>query len=51
MFDFRGKEKSHFRNIVKHIYSRNGLIGFYAGLKPDLIRLVPSNAIVFIVYE
>ena len=25
--------------------------GFYAGLKPDLVRLLPSNTIVFIVYE
>ena len=51
MFDFRGKEKSHFRNILTHIWRENGIIGFYAGIKPDLIRLIPSNAILFIVYE
>jgi len=27
------------------------MAGFYGGLKPDLIRLIPSNAIIFIVYE
>jgi solute carrier family 25 (mitochondrial folate transporter), member 32 len=51
MFDFRGREKSHFTNIVTHIVKQSGVSGFYAGLKPDLIRLIPSNAIVFIVYE
>lgn len=39
------------RNIVQHIYKEKGLAGLYAGLKPDLIRLLPSNSIVFIVYE
>ena len=51
MFDFRGQEKGHFQNIFRHIWKENGLIGFYAGIKPDLIRLIPSNAILFIVYE
>lgn len=51
MFDFRGHEKAHFLSTVKHILSQSGVRGFYAGLKPDLIRLIPSNAILFIVYE
>lgn len=36
---------------MKHIWRENGIVGFYGGLKPDLIRLIPSNAILFIVYE
>ena len=40
-----------FNKIFKHIYNERGIQGFYAGLKPDLIRLLPSNTIVFIVYE
>jgi solute carrier family 25 folate transporter 32 len=51
MFDFRGHQASHFTNIIKHIWKEHGALGFYSGLKPDLIRLIPSNAILFIVYE
>ena len=39
-----------FRKVVKYIWNEKGYIGFYGGLKPDLIRLLPSNAIVFVVY-
>jgi hypothetical protein len=51
MYDFRGHEKTHFASAFKHIWKESGIRGFYAGLKPDLIRLIPSNAILFIVYE
>lgn len=37
--------------VVKKIYKQFGLRGFYLGLKPDLIRILPSNALVFLVYE
>lgn len=37
--------------VFRDIYQKKGTEGFYAGLKPDLLRLVPSNAIVFLVYE
>jgi solute carrier family 25 folate transporter 32 len=50
MYDYRGTQKSHFLDTVKHILNESGMKGFYAGLKPDLIRLIPSNAILFIVY-
>lgn len=38
-------------DVVRHIKSDNGIHGFYSGLKPDLIRLIPSNAILFVCYE
>jgi len=40
-----------FRYVVNHILKESGIKGFYGGLKPDLIRLIPSNAILFITYE
>lgn len=35
---------------VQIVYRKKGIQGFYAGLKPDLLRLIPSNSIVFLVY-
>ena len=40
-----------FLKVMKYVYRERGLKGFYGGLKPDLIRLLPSNTIVFVVYE
>lgn len=37
--------------MLQDVYNKKGIKGFYAGLKPDLLRLLPSNSIVFIVYE
>jgi len=51
MFDSRGPDNVlKFMDVGRHIIKDHGFFGFYAGLKPDLIRLIPSNAIVFIVY-
>lgn len=44
-------EKQKIRPVLKNIYKTFGLKGFYLGLKPDLIRILPSNAIIFVVYE
>lgn len=38
-------------DVFRHIKEVNGWKGFYSGLKPDLMRLIPSNAILFICYE
>jgi hypothetical protein len=38
-------------DVFKDVYQKHGMKGFYAGLKPDLLRLLPSNTIVFLVYE
>ena len=51
MFDHRGPDNVlKFMDVSRHVMKDHGFIGFYAGLKPDLIRLIPSNAIVFIIY-
>ena len=39
------------KDVFKDVYKKQGLKGFYAGLRPDLLRILPSNAIVFMVYE
>jgi hypothetical protein len=44
-------KKQTFLNVSRHIYGQSGIRGFYLGLKPDLIRLIPSNAILFVTYE
>lgn len=40
-----------FLKLVQKIKRENGWKGFYAGLRIDLIRVLPSNAITFVVYE
>jgi solute carrier family 25 citrate transporter 1 len=37
--------------IIKEIFAQNGLIGFYKGLGPRLLRIVPGQGITFGVYE
>lgn len=51
MQDHRTNEQMGFWKVCDYIYKERGLKGFYGGLKPDLIRLLPSNTIVFVVYE
>ena len=51
LFDVRGKEESRIWPIAKYIWQSSGVKGFYAGLRVDLLRLIPSNAILFMVYE
>ena len=38
-------------DLIRKIHKEEGLRGFYFGMKIDLIRVLPSNAITFIVYE
>lgn len=49
--DRRHAEHLNLGSVLKKIYGQFGLRGFYLGLKPDLIRILPSNSIVFMVYE
>ena len=37
--------------LIGKIYKETGIKGFYFGLRIDLIRVLPANAITFIVYE
>lgn len=38
-------------DVFRDVVNKHGMKGFYAGLGPDLLRLIPSNTIVFLVYE
>ena len=38
-------------DCVRKIFSHEGWIGFYKGLTPNLIRVVPATMITFVVYE
>uniref|UniRef100_A0A6B2LCU8 Mitochondrial carrier protein n=1 Tax=Arcella intermedia TaxID=1963864 RepID=A0A6B2LCU8_9EUKA len=40
-----------FRFIVRKIYSLEGAKGFYRGLTPNLLKVLPSTAICFTAYE
>lgn len=51
MHDHRSNERLKLLEVTRMIFREHGLRGFYLGLKPDLIRVVPSNAITFVVYE
>jgi len=54
MQDHRGTPAGDIKAMItvfKDVYHKLGIKGFYAGLKPDLLRLLPSNTIVFLVYE
>jgi solute carrier family 25 folate transporter 32 len=53
MQDYRTAENERLISMIEvfqDIYKKQGIKGFYAGIKPDLLRLLPSNTIVFLVY-
>lgn len=37
--------------LIKTIYQKHGIAGFYGGFKINLIRILPNNAIMFASYE
>ncbi len=37
--------------ILKQIYSKSGIGGFYSGIKYDFVRILPMNIVVFTSYE
>jgi len=39
------------RDVIRQIWRREGISGFYKGLGPNLLRVVPSNCVTFLVYE
>ena len=39
------------RKLIKNIYTERGILGFYAGFKVNLIRILPNTAIMFMCYE
>jgi len=50
MYD-AGQSYKGVRDVVIQIWSREGTAGFYKGLGPNLLRVVPSNCVTFLVYE
>lgn len=39
------------RDVVLQVWRQEGLGGFYKGLGPNLLRVVPSTCVTFLVYE
>jgi len=37
--------------VIKSIWKNEGFLGFYKGLGPNLLRVVPSTCVTFLVYE
>jgi solute carrier family 25 folate transporter 32 len=51
--DIRGydKTKVNLLNVIKGVNKKDGIRGFYAGFYVNLIKILPQNAILFVVYE
>lgn len=43
--------KATISSIIRSTYHNEGLKGFYAGLRIDLVRVLPANSIMFVVFE
>ena len=39
------------RDVVRQVLRKEGLAGFYKGLGPNMLRVMPSTWVTFIVYE
>jgi len=50
MYDADSTYKSA-RDVVAQVWKREGLAGFYKGLGPNLLRVMPSTWVTFLVYE
>ena len=38
-------------DVVVQVFKQEGLVGLYKGLGPNLLRVVPSSCVTFLVYE
>lgn len=38
-------------SLIKQVWHNEGVVGFYKGLFPNLLRVVPSTCVTFLVYE
>jgi len=45
------KSYKNARDVMRQIWAREGISGFYKGLGPNLVRVVPSTCVTFLVYE
>ncbi|MCJ1385918.1 hypothetical protein MMC17_009042 [Xylographa soralifera] len=39
------------RDVINQVWKQEGISGFYKGLGPNLLRVVPSSCVTFLVYE
>ena len=39
------------REIMKSVYQKESIAGFYRGMKPAILRAFPTHACIFLVYE
>ena len=46
-----GKTYKDAQDVVAQIWKREGMSGFYKGLGPNLLRVVPSSCVTLLVYE
>ena len=46
-----GKNYTSARDVAVQVWKREGLSGFYKGLGPNLLRVIPSSCVTFLVYE
>ena len=50
MYDADSTYKSA-RDVVAQVWKKEGMAGFYKGLGPNLLRVMPSTWVTFLVYE
>ncbi|KAI9881398.1 MAG: hypothetical protein M1830_003405 [Pleopsidium flavum] len=46
-----GKTYKSARDVVQQVWRREGAGGFYKGLGPNIVRVLPSTCVTFLVYE
>ncbi|MCJ1367727.1 hypothetical protein MMC16_006861 [Acarospora aff. strigata] len=46
-----GETYTSARDVVRQVWRREGLGGFYKGLGPNIVRVLPSTCVTFLVYE
>ena len=45
------RSAAHLLSTAKQIYQREGLVGFYQGIRVSLLRVLPSTVVTFVAYE
>ncbi|RPA84834.1 mitochondrial carrier [Ascobolus immersus RN42] len=45
------KNYKNVRDVLRKVWRNEGFVGFYKGLTPNIVRVLPSTCITFLVYE
>jgi solute carrier family 25 folate transporter 32 len=45
------KNKATITSVIQETLRREGIKGFYAGLRIDLVRVLPANSVMFVMFE